>query len=278
MQDKAKIALLIPVYNNNLGLIKSLKSLEKENTLFMTVIADDGSSQPIEINSDINIPYHIIKLEKNSGIETALNTGLKWILEQGFEYVARLDSGDMIVPDRIDEQYAFMENNPDISLLGTFGTFVDKNDKPIFTIVYPTNHEDIKKAMHLQTCFLHTAVMIRINILKHVGFYSYDYKAAEDYEFFMRILSRGYKAAILPKVMVLTENNENGISLSNRKRQLFSILKTQIKYFDFKIINSYIGVIRTIIKMFVPQVIMLAFKKRYYAKLEKSLKNQSKST
>ena len=51
-----KIAVLIPVYNNEEGLIRSLKSLETENLMLDIVVVNDGSNQqPVIPKEDFKI-------------------------------------------------------------------------------------------------------------------------------------------------------------------------------------------------------------------------------
>lgn len=77
--------------------------------------------ESLRANGDLKI----IRLAHNQGIEGALNTGLQWIRERGYEFVARLDCGDRNTPHRIARQVEFMDENPDVVLVGTRASYVD---------------------------------------------------------------------------------------------------------------------------------------------------------
>src|SRR5690606_34788901 len=53
----------------------------------------------------------IVPLERNVGLGSALNEGLKYCKH---ELVARMDTDDVALPDRFAKQVEFMQANPDI--------------------------------------------------------------------------------------------------------------------------------------------------------------------
>lgn len=68
--------------------------------------------------------------------------------------------------------------------------------------------------------------MFRTVIIEDIGVYHTDFPAAEDYEFFFRIMNK-YEVSNLDEVLICKEINPNSISLSRRKRQLYSRIKIQ---------------------------------------------------
>ena len=246
-----KIALLIPVYENQDGLEISLRTLPNEIPLDVVVV-DDGSTPPIRLPEPPD-PHRVflLRLEENQGIEHALNYGLVWIMEQGYEYVARLDAGDVALPRRFARQLDFLEAHPEYALVGGQVRFVDRNGREVFRESFPTNYEDIRRAMHARNCFIHPTVMIRTEALKVVGLYSDRFKAAEDYELFFRI-ARRFRVANLQEYVTQCEVNPGGISLSKRRRQVLSRLKVMMFYFDPLKKESWLGLIKNIALLLVP--------------------------
>ena len=124
--------LLIPCYNNFDGLLLSLATIVYYPDRFMVLVVDDGSTVPVtpaSIKSGINInfPLFVLRNEVNKGITAALNSGLKWIEEQGAaNYIARLDCGDLCAADRFYKQMDFMQSHPDVGLLGSWCVFEDR--------------------------------------------------------------------------------------------------------------------------------------------------------
>src|SRR5688572_24336817 len=108
-----KVALLIPHYNNFRGLITSINSIDSSEFIDI-VIVDDGSTVE-KIDEDVlnkafkaNGKIKFLYLEKNKGIEYALNHGLEYILKNNYQYTARLDVGDVCVGKRFAIQHKFL--------------------------------------------------------------------------------------------------------------------------------------------------------------------------
>ncbi|WP_053365152.1 glycosyltransferase [Bacillus sp. FJAT-27245] len=249
-----RIAVLIPVFNNQEGISLTIASFvnEKKEPVDIYVI-DDGSNPAITCLEKINQhTVHVVRMAHNAGIEHALNYGLDRIREGEYVYVARIDAGDRVVENRFSKQASFMDENKEIALAGSYSDFKTSEGTLHFTYKPPTTHEAIKRKMHLNSCFSHPAVMFRAVIVDKVGPYSLMYKSAEDYEFFFRIVKR-YPTANLNEVLLEEEFNHTGISATRRRQQLISRLKVQMKYFDFTEAYSYLGIFQTITLLFIPR-------------------------
>ena len=91
-----RVAYLIPVFNDQCGLNKSLQSLAESEGGFDVVVVDDGSTPCIAVEqNEFPFSVRLISLDENQGIEAALNSGAEWIEREGYEFVARLDAGDV---------------------------------------------------------------------------------------------------------------------------------------------------------------------------------------
>jgi glycosyltransferase involved in cell wall biosynthesis len=115
-----RIAVLIPVYNENGRLRETLESLRAQSVAFTAVLVDDGSTPPLQVDvRAYEYPIVLHRMARNGGIEAALNAGLELIEEQGFELVARLDVGDRCAPTRLATQQAFLDEHEDVHLVGS---------------------------------------------------------------------------------------------------------------------------------------------------------------
>ena len=60
----------------------SLSSVKYPPNRFVILVVDDGSKEPInKMEISGQLPVSVLRLEKNEGITTALNKGLKWIAD-----------------------------------------------------------------------------------------------------------------------------------------------------------------------------------------------------
>ncbi|SCX95362.1 Glycosyl transferase family 2 [Flavobacterium anhuiense] len=257
------IILLIPYYNNSDGLLKSLQSINQDEELDI-IIVDDGSINRFEENTAIQSfkakgKIFFEYLPENKGIEIALNTGLKISIEKGYKYIARLDCGDVCIGKRFAIQKNYLEDNPDIKIVGSNVLAVDHNDKFLYSIDLPLNNRDIKNKMYFNSMLIHPAIMFSSDILKTVGLYSLNYKSAEDYAFFFAI-SKSYKMANINEYLTQIEINEKGISLQKRKQQVACRIKIIKENFYFGFYPIY-GLIRNYILFILPYRFILFLKK-----------------
>ncbi|BED91536.1 MAG: glycosyltransferase [Candidatus Improbicoccus pseudotrichonymphae] len=124
-----KISLIIPVYNVQRYLRKSLESVEKQTFKnFEAIIVNDGSTDnSLKIINEFvkrNENFRVIS-QKNKGLSEARNTGLK--VASNTKYIAFLDSDDFFEPEYLEKMYnSASENNADI-VCCNFNFFYPKN-------------------------------------------------------------------------------------------------------------------------------------------------------
>lgn len=262
---KNKIILLIPHYNNLIGLQKSIKSIGKEEKVDILIV-DDGSDEK-QIPRESNFKYtqgalNIVKYKHNKGIENALNYGIKYLINNNnYKYIARLDAGDTCKEDRFYIQETFLENNEDIFLIGSHVNFLDSDGVYKYTYKVPLNHKHIKRNMFVKNSFIHPSVMYRSSIF-NMGYYPIKYKYTEDYALFYRIVNN-YKTANIDEVLMFTEISKDSISYKKRKIQLINRFRLTIENTRFNMFFFY-GIIRILLLLIIPNFIHQYFKIKYY--------------
>ena len=255
-----RIAVLIPVYNEPGCMAATLQSLCGQSVPFTLVLVDDGSVPPLAVDvAPLDYPVVLLRMRKNGGIEAALNAGLEYIEQAGFELVARVDAGDRCAPTRLARQQAFLDAHPEVHLVGSNTEWRRDDGSVAFDVSLPTTHDEIARALHHRPCLLHPTVMFRAALVREVGPYSYAYPAAEDYEFFWRI-ARRYRVANIPEMLHTQRFHAGSISVRNRRRQLRSKLRIQLKYFRPAEPFSFVGVAKTLVLMSLPYSGVVALK------------------
>jgi glycosyltransferase involved in cell wall biosynthesis len=256
-----RIAVLIPVYNEGGHLRETLESLRTQSVPFTVVLVDDGSTPPLSVDaSAYDYPIVLHRMARNGGIEAALNAGLELIEARGFELVARIDVGDRCTPTRLATQQAFLDEHPEVHLVGSNVEWRHDDGSFAFAFSPPSRHEEISRALHHRVCLIHPTVMFRTSVLRAVGRYSYDYPAAEDFDYFWRIAQR-FQVANVPEVLLVTRFDRNGLSVTRRRKQLRSKLRIQLKNFRVAEPLSFVGVARTLALMSVPYSGVVALKR-----------------
>lgn len=247
------LAVLIPVYNDQIDLELTLASIDEDNTNFAVYIIDDGSKKPIVLDS-VNYKFKIIihRLEKNSGITHALNCGIERIKKDGFRFIARLDAGDLQEKNRLCTQYKKMNHDDALYLLGSNVVFYDHNGDLLYRTSLPLEYEEVKSKFYYKSCFIHPAVMMRTSLFDFEASYSTDFPAAEDYELFLRI-ARKYKSENIPDILIRCNDRVNGISLTKRKIQIRSVLKALIRHKSIFRARWWFGIFKVIFQLYIPR-------------------------
>ena len=232
-----KITVLMPVYNDEKYLAEAIKSvLEQSFADFEFIIINDGSTDESEKivqkfqTKDARIVY--LKNEKNLGIQKTLNKGLSFAKA---DYLARIDSDDSWCDkDKLQKQFAFLENNPDHALLGSALETIDENGKSLQFIHFKETDPAIRDVLLFSSQFAHPSVLIRAKVLDEVGYYSTEkkHKNVEDYELWLRLGTK-YKFANLPDVTLKYRVRPNSLSMQNEFQHRLDWIKLTWEYRKF---------------------------------------------
>lgn len=243
--EAGRVAVLVPVYQDDGRLAATLESLRAQTAPFAAVLVDDGSATPLAVApADAPFPTVILRLERNQGIEAALNAGLAYVLAAGFAYVARLDNGDTSAPDRLARQLALLDAHPEVGLVGSAVAWVDRAGREVFRLDPPTEDRVLRRALHHTVPIIHPTAMLRASVLRAVGPYSTAHPAAEDYDLFWRMADRSALACV-PEVLVATQFDPAGISQRRRARQLASRWRIQCARFRAGEPLAWYGLLKT---------------------------------
>lgn len=252
--------MLIPVYNDQAALERTLASVDCHSCSFDIFVVDDGSEPAIAIDpARYRHALSTIRLEKNAGIERALNEGLSRIIAAGYEFVARQDAGDVDVAGRISRQAAFLDANPEIALIGTWTQFTDTSDRDLYVFRAPQTPPEVRRRLHYGAAVIHPSLMVRTSVLKRTGLYAFNFPQAEDYELVARIAS-AYPCANLPEVLVRKVEEPTSLSNAKRSSSLKSRMGIQWKYFDWWSIHSYLGLLQSTLLYSLPYPMILKVK------------------
>jgi glycosyltransferase involved in cell wall biosynthesis len=229
--DLAKVSIILPAYNAEKYLRKSIQSiLNQTYQNFELIIVDDGSSDEtfniIKSFNDSRIRVH--KNKVNQGLVDCLNIGAS--IATG-SYLARMDADDISEENRLLEQIAFLERNAEVGVLGTGITIIDSNGRESLRYSFPESHLVIKWALHFYCPLAHPTVMIRSSAVDKSAIYDRNAKYAEDYDLWLRLIDKCRFANLSSSLLRLRKHNSNISLIKNsdhiKKSQLIS--KRQIE-------------------------------------------------
>ena len=165
---------------------KCMKSIWDDQTLKPNeiVLVIDGSL-PIELDDKILLwkeklkdILNIIRLEKNVGLGLALQNGVEHC---SYEYIARMDTDDISMPDRFRKQVDFLNKHIEIDVVGTYISEINEKDEVLKELVkYPLTHTEMLKFFKKRDPIAHPTAMFRKSFFERAGNYSSELHLAED--------------------------------------------------------------------------------------------------
>ncbi|MCG8448854.1 MAG: glycosyltransferase [Pirellulales bacterium] len=216
-----RISFVMPVYNNARYLRQTLASMRWQTfTDWEAVCVNDGSTDEslaiLQQFAAADSRFQIVDQE-NQGIVDALNAGIH--AARG-EWIARLDSDDVAVPERLAVQWQFVRKNPDVVVVGSDMMYTDPDGFPLRIERSYTEHADIEQALVDGTshCFGHPSVLIHRDTLLEAGLYSKEYEWVEDLELWSRLVRLG-RVANIPRVLVHYRQHEQSVCWNRRALQ-----------------------------------------------------------
>lgn len=151
----------------------------------------------IEISREIL--FKIIHLPQNVGLGRALNIAVK---NCTYEYIARMDSDDISIPERFQIQMNKFQMNKNISVVGgNIVEFIDDKSNVIGMRIVPQNHKDIVKYMKRRCPFNHVTVMFKKSAVLDAGNYQH-LLYNEDYFLWLKLFENGANFANVPEKLV----------------------------------------------------------------------------
>lgn len=272
MKDNYKYSVLMSVYkNDNPEWFKDsvISMINQTVTPQEIVIVSDGPlTEDLELAFDELISKYDcikkIKLEVNQGLGEALNIGLE---NCRFDYVARMDADDYSIPTRLEKQLNFMNQNPEISVVGSHIREFDndiKSEKNIFKRV-PIGNKNIRKKIKFRNPVNHPSVLFRKKDIEKVGKYI-EIKLNEDYFLWVRLINQGFKIDNINETLVYMRVNKE----SYLRRGGFRHFKDQNIIFKYmrkiRMINffeyTYNVLVRFVVSVLFPNRIRVFFYKK----------------
>ena len=139
----------------------------------------------------------IIALDKNHGRTPALAIALE---NARADFVAILDADDISSQDRLQQQFDFLTNNPNILVVGSWYRNIDQHGNLINEVKTPTASVNVMRQMASDNPIVNSSAMFRAESARAVGGYNQKYLYAQDFALWLALAKVG-EFAILPKFL-----------------------------------------------------------------------------
>lgn len=200
-----EVSVLMPCYNAAKTLDTALESILSQTINDIeVVVVDDGSTddspQKLEAWTAQDRRVRVIP-RAHIGIIGALNAGLQVCQS---EFVARMDADDRSLPDRLEEQVAYLHGHPEIAVVACLVSgFPQGQVREGFQLYINwlnslVTDEDIRREIFVESPMAHPSVVFRKTEVRKVGGYQ-EHGWPEDYDLWLRLYLEGARFAKVPR-------------------------------------------------------------------------------
>jgi glycosyltransferase involved in cell wall biosynthesis len=161
-------------------------------------VSDDLYKFVLLFQKRVDCEIIIHHIQKSKGFGNALNEGME--LCTG-EYIARMDSDDICLPNRFRDQMDYLLKNPSVDVVGSWISEIDENDKITREVVkYPETHEQCLSIFMCRDPLAHPTAMFRTSFFNKAGRYPINTPFFEDGMIWYQGFMNGCVFANVPKV------------------------------------------------------------------------------
>lgn len=207
------VSVLMPVYNGQRYLREAVESILNQSLRdFEFIIVDDGSTDATPaILSEYRDPRLRVIRTSHRGLIPALNSCVK---ESTGEFLARMDSDDVSLPERLEKQLEAMMRDTELAVLTSRVELIDETGAVVGE--HPEFSPDrILLELAGGNPIVHGSVMMRRKSLPDPV---YD-RAPEDFCLWIRLAREGRKFGLVPEVLYRFRHHERRYSILQASRQ-----------------------------------------------------------
>lgn len=175
-----EITVITAVYNGEDSIGQCIESIRAQTFGdYEHVIVNDGSTdRTADILADWQKRDERIRVLSNNGNKGRSISRNRAITASRAPLIAVLDADDYSLPQRLELQYAFMRENPEIQLVGADMTIHESGER----LSHPRENDAIRAQLFFDSSLFHSTVMMRKEILNETkSWYDAELPLAQDY-------------------------------------------------------------------------------------------------
>lgn len=234
----------MPVFNAERFLREAIESILNQTYKdFEFIIINDGST---DNSKDIILSYNdkrirYVENECNLKLIKTLNKGIDLA---GGEYIARMDSDDISLPDRFERQIEVFKTHPDIDFINGRAYDMSEKGKILKEWDMPASSHTLRYINLFTTIICHPSVMIKSSVIKQFKYSDApDVLHIEDYDLWARLFNSGYKCYSMDPPVLKYRIVGSGITRVHRGEMLEHVtvkVKEHFKELGFNISENAI--------------------------------------
>ena len=205
MPAQVYVTAVMTCYNDKEYVGLALDSLLKQSRVpdSILVLDDCSTDGSFELVQEYARTYKQIEVHQNQVNQGTVATRNKLLelVPPHTDFVVILDSDDISLPQRIEIELDYLEQNPDKAGCTGAMEIIDTRGVVIGEKVHSISGNISRYALCWNP-FVQSAMMLRWSDWQEVGEYDSSLKRGEDHEMWLRMLSRGMELGVLTDIVV----------------------------------------------------------------------------
>ena len=233
-QEWPLVSVIMSVYSGNISseFKRSLLSMAVQDypnletvLVFDGPVSEDVHQAVTDVQNISKCPIRVIPLETNGGLGPALNTA---IADAKGEFLARMDSDDYSLPDRISAQMKFLLENPEVDVLGCVikDTFINGRE---YVLLMPKKHEDCVTAFSWRHPINHPTAVFRRRFFDKAGLYPINAKLDEDSALWLAGIKSGCVFSNINEAKYVRYLDDKFFKRRGKFEELWAVLKMRLR-------------------------------------------------
>ena len=243
-----KISVLMSCYNHDKFVGEAVKSVLNQSFKdFEFLIIDDNSTdKTYDIVNSFNDPrIKTFRNEKNFGMVFNTNSLIK---KSSGKYIAIINSDDSWLPEKLQKQFDFLENNADYGACFTLANIINEDNKIIknniqdsLKYLEPDRFSFLNYFLFYNNPLCYPSVLMRKNIFKKTGFFNPAFIILLDIEMWIRVCFAGFEIKILNENLTNFRILKDGGNLSGKNYKTIIRNSIELKeiYKSYQTIKNY---------------------------------------
>jgi glycosyltransferase involved in cell wall biosynthesis len=218
-----QVLVVMPLYNARPYVQAAIESVFAQTypNFTLLVINDgstDGSDQVAAAYQDRGL---ILWHQENQGPGAAMNRAIQYAHDLGIQFIARVDSDDIALPDRLEKQINLMLKYPQTAACSANCYYIDpQSEKVIGSSTVSTSNALIRwEINHGLRGLIQPVCTHRTEALYTVGGYRTQFKLAEEVDVYLR-LAESYELVNSSLFLARIRLNPLSLSMSNVEKNI----------------------------------------------------------
>ena len=243
-----KISVLMSCYNHDKFVGEAIESVLNQSfkDFELLIIDDNSTDKTFDIVNSFKDPrIKAFRNEKNFGMVFNTNSLIE---KSSGEYIAIINSDDSWLPEKLQKQLDFLENNAGYGACFTVANIIDEDNKIIKSNIQESlKYLEFDRFGFLNYFFFYNnplcypSVLIRKKVIDKTGFFNPAYIILLDIEMWIRICLAGFEIKILNEYLTNFRilKNSGNLSGKNHKTIIRNSLELKEIYKSYQHIKSY---------------------------------------